>query len=76
MPEATGTVTNLRRGPALAAASLTAAVAAGRLGRVLAIAEFLVALAEPTLGTEYFLPFGGIPFVEVGNDVNGGTNGV
>ena len=71
-----GTVTNLCRGPALAAASLMAAVAAGRLGCVLAIAGFLVALAEPTLGTEYFLPFGGIPFVEVGNDVNGGMNGV
>ena len=75
MPEATGTVTNLRRGPALAAASLTAAVAAGRLGRVLAIAGFLVALA-PMPVTEYFLPFDGIPFAEVGNDVNGGMNGV
>jgi hypothetical protein len=66
----------LHRGPALAAASRTAAVAAGRLGRALAIVEFLVVLALVPVATKCWLPFGSILFAEVGDDVYGCLNDV
>jgi len=73
-------VTTLRRGPTLAAASLTAAVAAGRLGRVLAMAGFFVTLVlvpvPVPVATAFLWPFGGILFAEVGNDVNRCMNGM